>query len=143
MGKALLSLSYCSCYTLVIYSNNIMGGITGNASKPLGQSGVIPQAWSSLMPQEITKEVGPPAETPKESMLSPCMEEQGKRQKMTGRHFNADDHRGLSDLEIYVLQFGKKDPHSAESLAIRLIILELMWIHRLRSTPPLGLNVFD
>ena len=56
-----------------------------------------------------------------------------------GRHFNADDHRGLSDLQLYVLQFGMTDP---DSLAIRLI-LELMWIHRLRSTNPLGLNVFD
>ena len=62
MGKALLSLSYYSRYTVLIYSNNIMGGITGNASKLLGQSGVIPQAWSSLMPQEITKEVGPLAQ---------------------------------------------------------------------------------
>ena len=59
-----------------------------------------------------------------------------------GRHFNTEDHRGLSDVEIFVLQFGRKDPDSAESLAIRLI-LELMWIHRLRSTTPMGLNVFD
>ena len=44
------------------------------------------------------------------------------------------------DLQLYVLQLGRKDPDSAESLAIRLI-LELMWIHRLRSTTPLGLNV--
>ena len=51
-------------------------------------------------------------------------------------------HRGLSDVQLYVLQFGRKDPDSAESLAIRLIP-ELMWIRRLRFTTPLGLNVFD
>ena len=59
-----------------------------------------------------------------------------------GRHFNDPDHRGLEDVNIFVLQFGRKNPDSDESLAIRLI-LELMWIHRLRSTTPLGLNVFD
>ena len=59
-----------------------------------------------------------------------------------GRHFNSVDHKGLDDVELYILQFGRKDPDSEESLAIRLI-LELMWIHRLRSTTPMGLNVFD
>ena len=50
--------------------------------------------------------------------------------------------KGLQDVKLFVLQFGRKDPDSEESLAIRLI-LELMWIHRLRSTTPMGLNVFD
>ena len=59
-----------------------------------------------------------------------------------GRHYNDPDHHGLDDVNIYVLQFGRKNPDSDESLAIRLI-LELIWIHRLRSTTPLGLNVFD
>ena len=59
-----------------------------------------------------------------------------------GRHFNDPDHNCLDDVNIFVLQFGRKNPDSEESLAIRLI-LELMWIHRLRTTSPLGLNVFD
>ena len=59
-----------------------------------------------------------------------------------GRHFNDVDHKGLQDVKLFVLQFGRKDPDSEESLALRLI-LELMWIHRLRSTTPMGLNVFD
>ena len=50
-----------------------------------------------------------------------------------GRHFNTEDHRGLSDVELYVLQFGREEPDSAAFLAIRLI-LELLWIHKLRST---------
>ena len=36
----------------------------------------------------------------------------------------------------------RKDAESEESLAIRLI-LELMWVHRLRSTTPLWLYFFD
>ena len=66
---------------------------------------------------------------------------QNNNSHSVGRHFNDPDHRGLTDVDIFVLQFGRKNPDSDESLAIRLI-LELMWIHRLRSTTPLGLNVF-
>ena len=55
---------------------------------------------------------------------------------------NSIDHKGLNDVKSYILQFGRKDPDSEESLAISQI-LELMWIHRLRSTTPMGLNVFD
>ena len=58
------------------------------------------------------------------------------------RNFNDTDHQGLTDVDIFVLQFGRRNPDSDESLAIRLI-LELMWIHRLRTPTPLGLNVFD
>ena len=67
---------------------------------------------------------------------------QNNNSHSVGRHFNDPDHQGLTDVDIFVLQFGRKNPDSDESLAIRLI-LELMWIHRLRSTTPLGLNVFD
>ena len=58
-----------------------------------------------------------------------------------GKRYNDPDHKGLDDVNIFVLQFGRKNSDSDESLAIRLI-LELIWIHRLRSTTPLGLNVF-
>ena len=59
-----------------------------------------------------------------------------------GQHFNMEQHDGLGNVKLHVLQFGKKDPDSKESLEIRLS-LELLWIHRLRSTTPMGLNVFD
>ena len=59
-----------------------------------------------------------------------------------GRHFNMEDHQGLGNVKLHVLQFGRKDPDSQESLDIRLE-LERLWIHRLRSTTPMGLNVFD
>ena len=59
-----------------------------------------------------------------------------------GRHFNMEQHDGLGNVKLHVLQFGKKDPDSKESLEIRLS-LERLWIHRLRSTTPMGLNVFD
>ena len=57
-----------------------------------------------------------------------------------GRHYNQEDHQGLGNIRLHVLQFGRKDPDS--TLAIRLE-LEQLWIHRLRSTTPMGLNVFD
>ena len=59
-----------------------------------------------------------------------------------GRHYNTDDHSGLRDVCLHVLQFGRNDPDSKESLRVRLE-LEQLWIHRLRSTTPMGLNVFD
>ena len=59
-----------------------------------------------------------------------------------GRHYNQEDHQGLGNIRLHVLQFGSKDPDSTESLAIRLE-LEQLWIHRLRSTTPMGLNEFD
>ena len=42
-------------------------------------------------------------------------------------------HNGLGNVKLHVLQFGKKDPDSKESLEIRLI-LERLWIQILRST---------
>ena len=44
-------------------------------------------------------------------------------------NFNPIDHRGLDDGQLFVLQFGRKDPDSGKSLVFCLI-LELMWIHR-------------
>ena len=33
-----------------------------------------------------------------------------------GRHFNTDNHRGLSDVQLYVSQFGRKDPVSGHQI---------------------------
>ena len=67
---------------------------------------------------------------------------QHNRTHSVGRHYTSDDHAGLTNIALHVLQFGRKDPDSKESLALRLELEEL-WIHRLRSTTPMGLNVFD
>ena len=66
------------------------------------------------------------------------------RRKSTsvGRHFNLPWYSGLVDVEIFVLQFGTNDQDSEASLTLRLSLVQ-MWIHRLRATAPLGLNVFD
>ena len=67
---------------------------------------------------------------------------QHNRTHSVGRHYNSEDHTGLNNITLHVLQFGRRDPDSKESLTIRLD-LEQLWIHRLRSTTPMGLNVFD
>ena len=67
---------------------------------------------------------------------------QHNRTHTFGRHYNSEHHNGLGDISLHVLQFGRKDPDSKESLIVRLE-LEQMWIHRLCSTTPMGLNVFD
>ena len=45
-------------------------------------------------------------------------------------HYNTDDHSGLSNVCLHVLQFGRNDPDSKESLRVRLK-LEQLWIHNL------------
>ena len=67
---------------------------------------------------------------------------QKKIDHSVGRHFNLPWYSGLVDVEIFVLQFGTNDQDSEASLTLRLSLVQ-MWIHRLRATAPLGLNVFD
>ena len=59
-----------------------------------------------------------------------------------GRHFTAPDHHGLDDFSISIVDFIFANPKSAQSQELRNLI-ELKWIHRLRTTAPLGLNVMD
>ena len=59
-----------------------------------------------------------------------------------GRHYNEAGHRGIRDLEVFVLQFTRGHPDSDLSLSRRLEI-EQAWISRLRSKIPEGLNVFN
>ena len=49
-----------------------------------------------------------------------------------------EDHNGIGNLKLHILQFGKKDLDSKESLEIRLELER-----QLRSTTPMELNVFD
>ena len=59
---------------------------------------------------------------------------------IVGRHFNESDHNGLVSLHAYVLNFARGHPDAKTSLNIRLE-LESMWIERLRSHIPTGLNL--
>lgn len=56
-----------------------------------------------------------------------------------GFHFNQPDHKGIDDLEIFVLQYSFLHPDSAASLAQRKQ-MERTWIHKLGTVVPGGLN---
>ena len=59
-----------------------------------------------------------------------------------GRHFNSTGHNGLNHIRIYILQFCNGNPDNEGSLRHRLH-MERVWINRLRTSAPHGLNVFD
>ena len=59
---------------------------------------------------------------------------------IVGRHFNEPDHEGIKSLSVQVVNFAKGHPDSKSSLTMRLE-LESMWIKRLRSYVPTGLNL--
>ena len=59
-----------------------------------------------------------------------------------GRHFNEPGHSGIVDMEIHILDFIHCSPES-EGAAYLRDKLELMWIHRLKTQTPLGLNMMD
>ncbi len=64
------------------------------------------------------------------------------RQEMAndiGRHFNLSDHSGVRDMEITVLDFIHAPPKSDFAVSLRLQI-EFIWIHRLRTMLPMGIN---
>ena len=61
---------------------------------------------------------------------------------VTQHNSSQEDHQVLVNIRLHVLQFGQRDPDSVESLRIRLEI-EQLWIQRLCSTTPMGLNIFD
>ena len=67
----------------------------------------------------------------------------GRSDHIIGQHFNSIGHHKILDVRIYVLEFMRTPPDmSPESLRARLKI-ESTWIHRLRTTSPLGLNIAD
>ena len=59
-----------------------------------------------------------------------------------GRHFNTDDHKGLEDVEIHILDFIYQSPHSdyAEKLWNKI---ERNWMLKLRTQVQYGLNFID
>jgi peptide-methionine (R)-S-oxide reductase len=59
-----------------------------------------------------------------------------------GRHFSAPDHQGINDVSILILEFIKNSPNSPSAQRLR-DEKELLWIHRLSTIAPLGLNSAD
>jgi hypothetical protein len=59
-----------------------------------------------------------------------------------GRHFSQPPHKGVDDVSILVLEFIKAPPNSASAQRLR-DEKELLWIHRLSTIAPLGLNSAD
>ena len=66
----------------------------------------------------------------------------GNHQKSVGHHFVGQGHSGITDAEIFVLEFVKKPPRS-EAGSIIQDRVERRWIHLLRTMAPLGLNTED
>ena len=57
-------------------------------------------------------------------------------------HFNSAFHKGLDDVEIYVVDFVYAAPHTDKAKYLR-DLLEFSWIQRLHTNAPIGLNVMD
>ena len=58
------------------------------------------------------------------------------------RHFNSQDHVGLDDVSIHIVDLIYASPHSPKAKYLR-DLLEFNWIKRLHANAPLGLNVLD
>ena len=59
-----------------------------------------------------------------------------------GKHFNSTNHKGLDDVEIYILDFIHAHPMGERAKHLRDLI-EFNWIQRLHTNAPLGLNTMD
>ena len=57
-------------------------------------------------------------------------------------HFNGEDHKGIHDFEIHIVDFIQADAKSASGKAQRLKI-KTRWIKRLRTAFPDGLNYLE
>ena len=59
-----------------------------------------------------------------------------------GRHFSQEDHNGLEDVEIHIVDFIHQHPSSPGAAYLRDKI-EKNWIQRLRTSAPYGINIMD
>ena len=67
----------------------------------------------------------------------------GKLDDPIGRHFNFDAHNGeITQIKVYILAFITLPSYSSDALRMRLRV-ENLWINRLRTSLPLGLNAMD
>ena len=60
--------------------------------------------------------------------------------KPIGKHFSREDHRGIDDVQISILEFIKMPPRSPQAITIRHRV-EKNWTHVLRTLAPQGLNL--
>jgi peptide-methionine (R)-S-oxide reductase len=65
-----------------------------------------------------------------------------KSDTTVGRHFSKANHQGILDTSILVLEFIKAPPNTPAAQRLR-DEKELMWIHRLSTIAPIGLNSAD
>ena len=65
-----------------------------------------------------------------------------KNNTLVSIHFNTNKHEGLNDVKIYVLDFIHAKPDTAKGKYL-LDKIELNWIHKLKTSAPLGLNTMD
>ena len=57
-------------------------------------------------------------------------------------HFNQPDHKGIEDVEIFVMDYIYKHPKSKRANTLRQYI-EFNWIQRLKTQAPMGMNIMD
>ena len=68
--------------------------------------------------------------------------ETNNTEKSVGRHFNTENHKGIKDMSLTILEFIKKPPRSPQAIKIRAS-REKHWTYLLRSLAPIGLNMED
>ena len=62
------------------------------------------------------------------------------QEKPLGKHFSQNNHKGIEDVYITVLEFIKMPPRSPQAITIRHRV-EKCWTHVLRTLAPQGLNL--
>ena len=58
------------------------------------------------------------------------------------QHFNDENHKGIDDVQVYILDYIYKHPDSQRAKKLRHSI-EYNWIQRLKSQAPKGMNIMD
>lgn len=67
---------------------------------------------------------------------------QAYKKTEVSRHFCGTGHNGIDDMEVHILDFIHRQPHSQAAETLRKCI-EHNWIQRLQTQAPRGLNIMD
>jgi len=78
----------------------------------------------------------------KKKQATPHQPQTSKYDNPIERHFKLPNHRGLDSIKIHILQFISAPSQSTPAQDLRNE-WELLWIHRLKTLSPLGLNISD